>query len=313
MAGLASFPVVSNITAFRSTLFRDEHNHDHTQEQRLRAWFGHKLISAVSIPANVAAVGVGCAGIALTSCTLGAFKVAVFAATLGNVEPKFSTGFIWTAKRTFSALLDTLQNGGELLYDTMDLTYQAFRVARWVLTAINIGCITHLISKALVFVCKRIEAGVAVTINDEMSLPNASLQVLSPLYTLNQEVIARSSLYKDQSLRHIAEHKALTIINIPANAAVAAVTCALSAAGIVAAVAKGIIYATTNQRIPFATGFIYTATLSLEACYNAARNVVDLGADAAVLLYKAANVLPIQKAVVTALQVVAYIPRAIIS
>lgn len=313
MAGLASFPVVSNIAAFRSALFRDEHNHERTLQQRGGAWFGHKFISAVSIPANGAAFVAGCAGLALTSCTLGAFKVAVFAATLGNVEMKFSTGFIWTAERTFSALLDTLQNIGELLYDTFDLTCHAFRGVRWVLTAINIGCLTHLILKAVTFVCKRIEAGVSVTIKDEMSLPNASLQAFSPLYALNQAVIARSSLYENQSLMRIAEHKALTLLNIPAHAVVATLSCVLSAAGVVAAAAKGIIYATTNQHIPFATGFIYTATLSVEASYNIARNIVDLGADAAVLLYKAANVLPIQKAVVTALQVVAFIPRAIIS
>ena len=62
---------------------------------------------------------------------LGALKIAVFAATLGNIELKFPTGVVYLGERGLHSICHLLNNTGELSYDVAKASYEGYRALHW--------------------------------------------------------------------------------------------------------------------------------------------------------------------------------------
>lgn len=310
----AGFPCISKLNAKRHNLFEKSHaakflpgHPDLPLTTRVGCWLGHKALSVISFPANAIATGLGLAGMAATACTLGAYKVIAFAATLGKTKYTFPIGFNWLAERTFSSLANIVINAGELLFDAGDLAYQGYRGVKFVLTALKMDFLARHIKKALIFVGDRLEAGFMKAGEDERKLPKP----MSVLQELNEATHSRSCFKGDQPLKRWFEHKCLSVVNIPANAIVAGLAAVASIAGLVAASAKAVLYAGTNIHISIPTGYAYTGTIFEKASVNVLENSAEVVADLAVIIYRIADKLHITQAVVKVAEVVAYIPKAI--
>lgn len=311
---LAGFPVIATLNKSRSQYFEKSHASTDPLKHRIGSWFAHKAISCISLPCNLAAISLGTAGAALTACTLGAAKVLTFAVTLGHIKPEFSIGFLWLTERTFSSLVEVVFTLGELIYDAGDLCYQGYRGVKWVLEALRLNFLAHYLKEACIFIGKRLEEGVLITANDEAAIQPVHLQEVIPfLSKLNQATLSRSPYAADQPLKMWVEHKALSLLNIPAHAVVALSSGALSIASTVAFVAKSLLFAIARIHIPHPTGFAYTAPLCMEAATNTIRNTVDVMADVAVLVYKIADATHLTQALVKVGDVILYIPRAILT
>lgn len=316
MVKLASFPGVSRINNARTTLFSKSHNiklrpsdRDASKTTQIACWLGHKAVSLISLPANGVAIGLGLAGMTATACTLGAFKVFTYAVTLGNIKPKFSIGFLWLGERTFTSFSNIFKNVEELGYDTARLAYNGYRGVKSVLTALKLNYLIPYIKQAIEFIGKRIDKGIDVAGKDEESLPTPQ----ELFRELNKATIARSCFKGEQPISRWFEHKALSMINIPVNVAVATLSGVACLAGAVAFTAKVTLYAATNIHISTPTGAGYTGWHFANASYNTLRNSAEVVADLAVIVYRIADALHITQAVVAVKNVIEYIPKAILT
>lgn len=317
MGKIGKFPVVKDINAFRSDLFKKSHNmgyyerHPQSMAVRTSCWLLHKAVSVISLPANAVAIGVGCAGMVATASTLGALKIAVHTLSLGNFELKFPIGFVWLGERTVISLSQTFDNIGELTFDYVELLCEGYRGVRFVLTALKMGHLMKYVNRALDFAGQRIEKGVAVSMQDEQALPVAKLPTV--LQELQGATTIRSCFNDKQDFVMAIEHMVLSAVNIPLQATVAAASGVLCTAGFTASAAKAALYAATNIHVGIPTGVSYTGRVCLLSGINAAMTGVELAAGTAVSIYRVVDALHIVKALITVRDVIAYIPRAIFS
>lgn len=318
----ASFPIAGCISECRKRLFNASHNitsYDKPRTQtpfiyRASCWVGHKAVSVICLPLNATLTNLGLAAIATTSCTLGAFKVALFAASLGNIQPNFSIGFLWLAERSFTAALDIVTNATELASDAIDIGYESYKGAKWVLTALHIDVLVEALVKklnsALTFISKRLEAGIRIAADDELNQPSYSPDIL---YPLSQAVRARSCFSGNQSMRRWIEHKALSIVHIPAQTALAATSGFLTLCLTTAFCAKAALYALTTIHIATPTALFQIGTISLYSAEKLVENIGDNTVDVAVLVYNVADTIGVVKAIATLQDLLLYIPKAILS
>jgi hypothetical protein len=328
--GLHGFPVLEELNQARSELFDTSHKKKEQQAVKFTSWLGHKALTVVSLPANLAGVGLGAAGMAVTASTLGVLKVAIYAMSLGNVKPSFPTGFIWSAERGINAGAHFAMNLGEVIYDAGNTVYLGYRFIRWVGEKLHIERFIaeifrklgelfeyigeQLLAPALRFVARRLEKGFEKAVEREgnFKFSGATPSLICPLDDLTKKNRIDWN-EENRPLSKIFHHYVLSAFNIPVNAVTAA--CAGGASVILSSAftAKVILYATTNINIPLPT----FAGQALDATFATTRNaVVDAGTDVAdsfVLLYKASSALGITRVVATALQVLRYIPEAIFS
>lgn len=305
MAKVAGFPVLGSINTFRFHLWEKSHEKTKPMSDRVGSWFCHKAVSIICVPANLTAASAGCAGMITTGCTLGALKIVIFAASLGNIKPQFSIGFNWLAERTILSLVDVIKNGSEVFFDLVDLVAQGYEGIRWVLVALRVD---NLLRNLVVFIKDRIFKGIEKAAGDEKKLPEGELPTF--LEKLEQ---ATSTCKGDQPFATFVAHKLLSVINIPLQSTTAIVSGAIAVAGLVASCAKVGIYAATNIHIPIPTGVCCTASICVLSGYNTVENVADVVVGAAIGVYRVAEVLHITKAVVAVRDVIAYVPRAIFS
>lgn len=309
---MTKIPVLTNINTFRETLFDISHGGGTPPAPmaiRTASWTLHKAVSVICLPANGVASAVGLTCMAATCCTLGALKVSIYAATLGNVEPTFSIGFVWLGERTILSMYQVCKNLGELAYDAGDLCYQGYENLRYVLTALKMGHVMKYVKKALEFIGERISKGVNVAINDEQSLAVPNLQATQR--ALQEATARRSCLNANQNWTMFFEHKMLSVINIPLQGSVAAFSAAACGCALVASIAKASLYALTNIHVSVPTGVSYFGRIALLSGLNTAQNCAELVADGVVSIYKIADSLHIMKALATVGDVLAFIPRAI--
>jgi hypothetical protein len=314
MTRTPGFAIVTPLNKWRASCFEAEHDRTKPFTDRATNWFAHKALSVVSLPANTLAAGIGCAGMLASACTLGAFKVLVFAGSLGHIKPEFSTGFIWCAERTYTSLANAVITVGELLYDVANLGYQAYLQVKWVFLALKLDRIAQLVKEALIFVGNRIEAGIEISLKDEEPYMDKDFQLPAPIHALN-EATERRSCFTDtnQPLSNWFAHKLLSVVNIPLNAAIAVTSTALCIAGIVATCAKSLLYAATNIHVGIPTGVAYTGIMAAHSYTNVFRNTAEVGVDMAVMVYRIADLLRITRVIATIADVIAYVPRAVFS
>ncbi len=328
--GFQGFPGLHQINVARGNCFKQSHHSQITKGAAFANWLGHKALTVVSLPANTVGAGVGSLGAIVTGCTLGALKVSIYAVTLGNVKPSFPSGFFWNAERGFNAGAHVAVNLGELLYDAGNTVYLGYRAIRWVAQKLHLeGLFTaifrqlseafkfitnEIVAPVFRFVGRRIEKGFekAAQAEGNFNFKGETPALLKPLDDLAKDNRIDFSA-NDRPLINIFKHYLFSIPNIPVNVAAAVGAGAASVVLGTAFVSKAALYATTNIDIPVPT----FAGQALDATLATTRNVgVDVGTnigDGFVLLYKTANALGINRVVATAIQIIMYIPEAILS
>lgn len=317
--GLSGLVGIEQLDTLRNELFKISHNRNAyypiTHEQ-VACWLGHKLLTIISVPANIVEAGICTTGCLASACTLGALKVAIFAITLGNIKPHFSTGCLWLGERACHGFFDIALNIGELVYDAGDLLYQGYRLSRWVAGILHLGNLFHTIFEKLgqvfTFIAERIQQGLdkAVEVEDdllfEVPYPFSVLNDLTQKHRIDFES-------NNRSLEDIFKHYILSVANIPLNTIIATGAAGLSIALSTAFVGKVILYATTNINISVSTYAGRTLGVVGATSSNAVVDITHDIADSFVLLYKISHALGITRVVTTALRVVEYIPEAIFS
>ncbi|SCA64276.1 hypothetical protein SCG7086_DJ_00020 [Chlamydiales bacterium SCGC AG-110-P3] len=313
------FPAVAQLNHSRHAFFKRSHSQaDTTSGDRVVNWMAHKVLSLASVPANIGGIAVG--AITFTACasTLGALKVAIFAATLGNVKPTFSTGCLWFGERTLHSVTHLLFNAGELLHDAGQALYQGARAVRWVGRKLHleqvVEAIFQQIGRAFDFIGRRLQMGCQRAISDEPTGLSGDATPL-PIRAVNDVTKKHRIDWQsgERPLVNIAAHTALSAVNIPVNVMAAAMGAVASTALATAFVAKVVLHAATGAHVPVPT---YTGH-AIQGTFAAASNAVldaatDVG-DGFVMIFKASRALGLNKVVTTALKVLGYIPEAVFS
>jgi hypothetical protein len=328
--GLHGFPVLEYLNEARSSVFNASHDNQGPSLEKFASWMTHKALTVISLPANLAAVGLAGGGMVVAAGTLGVFKVAVFAATLGHKKLDIPTGFIWCAERGINAGAHFAINLGELIYDAGNAVYLGYRLIRWIGHKLNLddffkeifnklGQLFEYIGREIIeptfrFVATRLKKGVEKAAEDEgdFKFSGETPALIRPLDNLTKKnrIDWQSN---DRYWNTIFKHYFLSFANIPANGLTAMVAGGASIILSSAFVAKVVLYAATNINIPVPT----YAGQAINATYASTRNIfADVGTDVCdgfVLIYKTSNAIGISRVVATALQVLLYIPEAIFS
>ncbi len=295
----AAFPQIDLLNQYRTHTrdlscgyARSSHEDDELRVvpmyERIGSWFAHKALCVICLPVNIAAVGVGVLGMVVTPLTLGAVKVFIYAATLGNTQPEFSTGYPAFRERASVSIRATFSTAGEFVYSTF---YELFR--------------------AVLLIPKRILLGLEAAAQDENKC--ASMTLSDPIVKLHMETEARSCFNLDQTLATWAEHKLYSLINIPVQASIAVLALSASVAVSVAFLAKALFIAMTDIPVPMPTGCLECLRVSIYALGNAGKNIGDLLCDIPILVYRVAESLHMTESNVSVQQLLLYIPRAIFS
>lgn len=306
------FPLVGELNEIRSHLFRDSIRYDSSPTSKVCNWLGHKAVTTVALPVNIASMGVSIAGTALSACTLGALKVAVFALTLGNVKLGFSTGCAYLVGCGFNSTSEVVENVGEVFSSIGDLVEQGYRFVVWLGEKTGLHYIVDRVFERIKAFCNfigdRIGKGIDKAIQTE---PNFVELLPEPLHSLNRLSGSYDDCYQEPSLGWVAQHAFASVAAFPVNCAAVIVGLAASILSSTAFTAKVILYAATNINIPIPT---YAGRMMWITSCSTVEGIMDVGgliADSGMVLYKASNALGVTKVVVTALEVLAYIPEAI--
>jgi hypothetical protein len=326
--GFRGFPGLEQLNKARNELWYASHGESDVGI-RFGSWLGHKTLTVITLPANVAGVTIGIAGMIGTACTLGTLKVGIFAATLGNVRPDFSIGFIWCLERTVHSIIHLGLNLGELAYDAGNAVYLGYRLIRWIGDKLHLGPLfneifrelgrlfdyvaLHILKPALHFVAKRLDSGIKKAIADEenVTLRGGTPSFIKPLDDWTKENRIDGS--QDRSWTKIFKHYCFSVANIPVNAVVASAAGGAAAISSAAFVGKVILYATTSINIPVPTFAGQMIVTTYAATSNVAADIATNIGDVFVVIYKTACALRINRVMATALDVLLYIPVAVLS
>jgi len=293
-----SFPVVGALNKTRHDLFEKTlyygltalYEFPNTRKVRMVTCLGHKALTVITIPTNIAAIGLGTIGMATTACTLGAFKVAIFAATLGHVKPEFPIGFLWLKERTFASLTDLWKNILEL---QQEFSYFAFTKLPG-----GISIRFH-------------EAWLKVVKDEKSSL---SSETFPGIQTLDQTTKSWSCFQEEKrTLNKWVGHKMLSLVNIPANLIAAGLAGACIIPTFVLTAGKIAFCGMTGYQIKASTGFGYFGSKCLVSSHNVARNTFELIADGGILIYKAAEILHLKGTITKTHEIAEYALKAIAS
>ncbi len=328
--GLQGFPIISQLNHARKELwsYHDSKN-NLSPSDKVGRWLGHKAVTVISIPANIAAVGLGVLGMATTACTIGAAKTFIFAFTLGRIKPEFPTGFLWFGERTYSSIGQVLSNLYEVTYDVCDLGYRigekAYRLAKHIVIALKIdrfivkyvipalNRVLKEIGRVLNFIGKRLDDGFGKAWSDEskLELKFTTPPVVKDLNEFNEGF----SIFREHAMRETDKHKmlhtithiGLSLVAVPVNAITCIATGILTAATLPLFVAKGTFTAVTTLPIPVPTGCMKLGCYHLTALGNTLRGAGELTViDPAVFLYQVADALHITTVVAKVTEVALY-------
>lgn len=334
------FPGIQQLNDFRvNNLFVNSHDPQNGPALQFGYWMAHKAVSVISFPANVAGMGLGLAGMVVPGCFLGLVKVAVFAATLGNYKPTFSTGFIRCSQAAITCFLQIFVNAGELGYDALNALYNGYRVIRWIGEKLHLNFIIEeifiqtarlikyiwnnmivplwndVIDPTIKFIDKRVQEGLKNAVECEKNYYTLNLETPSFIRPLDDRTKATriDRHAEDRSYSNIFSHYAYSLINIPVNLVTAAGMASLTAITACNFGAKVIIYAATNIDIPVPTYAGKTLEKTIACSINVIwDSYVDI-ADSFVLTYKVSDALGILVAMAKIRDVILFIPEAIIS
>lgn len=301
----------------RNDFFLKSHDLDHRDAypkppersnlERVSYWIGHKALSVVAFPANACVVALASVGIATVSLPIAALKVAIFAGSVGNVKPTFSTGTLWFGERLFSSGFQLARNVGELTYDVANLTYNAALTLRSVLTALKLDCVFNQIKNAVAALSNRVITGLDLALRDEVaSLPQSSDDVYNQCW--------RTSCFNSERPDGTwLIHKLLSIKAIPQASLTMLVHSATCLVGVTAIAAKVALYTVSGTHISTPTHATENGSEAFHAGLQVMYISAQVAADAALGIYNIAKWTGLARVVATARDVLWYIPQAVLT
>ncbi len=314
--GIIGFPIITQVNNARRQCYVDSYSEKSCSEASVN-WLAHKALSAISIPLNVVGLGVGLAGAVGGGLTIGSIKIAIFAASLGQIEPRFSTGFLFFGERTVHSLIHLALNVWEVAQVIVDISNQIWRGARWIGEKLHLdhlfAAIFKQFGRIINFAAERIAEGVQKTIESEKNLEAFGR---TPSFIRPLDDIAKESrlTYASQGrpLLQVFKHTFVSLLNIPVNSVAFAISTLAGAILSVAFVAKVALNAVTIN-IPIPTYAAQALSSSGAAIANIALDSGTIFCDVFVVIYKSAEALRITKVAATVFELLAYIPKAIFS
>lgn len=290
----------------------------YSREKMIGDWIQHKVYSIITLPANLLGTIVGLTGVVIGACTIGVFKVAVFAITLGNIRPPISTGVTWFSSKSVTSLSEVFTTSLELITDSISFVQYCTRKVREIAIKLGIYTIYLKIRDAVIRVFEhigiRIVNGIkhVIQIEEAYQFPKYDLPFVTFINSIREKFVSMNyGEYNNRSFKDIFLHSAISVISIPANLIAASCSILALAASSIACFAKALFCIVTNLRISIPTfvGF------SLEVCAICTKdllaNIETLMMDIPILLYKISKVTGIYQVAVKISQVFIYIPTAI--
>ncbi|MCB1148783.1 MAG: hypothetical protein KDK48_01335, partial [Chlamydiia bacterium] len=114
----SQLPLFAQLNQFREELFHTSHDPlNRSKTSKTAAFFAHKAVTVISLPANAAAAAVSGATAVALGATLGAAKVAIIVLTLGEVGFGINTGCAYFATCSAMGTFHTFLNITEILQD----------------------------------------------------------------------------------------------------------------------------------------------------------------------------------------------------
>lgn len=311
------FPVVSDLSSARGSLWLAAHDpQTEAPLRRVSCWLGHKAVTVVSLPVNALAALAGTAGAVLSAATLGATKVAVFAATAGNFKLELPTGCSFLLERSIHAAGEAAFSVLEASYDLLD-TLSLSRTAVW-WSAKKLKLEPY--AKAALESIDRIygEFTQAVTEGFERSSQTEgkfsfSLETPYPLSALNDLTSLTRIDFDapDRPWKQIFCHYFISIAAVPANT-VAAIAASVAAVALVSFFALKVAWNSFgNHNLALPSRFADAVNLSFSGLANASLDCGTDTVDSFIVLYKTAATLRVLNVVTEVWNVIAYIPEAL--
>jgi|GEM_PF-4753685 len=317
--------MITTLNGYRNELFHKSHN-DPALNMQLTNWLGHKVVTLITIPVNLTLLTGSLTLCTLSCVTIGTAKFAIYFFTLGNVKLPISTGFVTLMSSAFDGFVGLGTIAGQLTYDTFNLAYQSYRLARFIIKELHLeGIISVIVKKvaevvqfcfrqlvkALDFCFTRMLKGYQKALESENYDVKPSNQNLpSPLDELNNCAREHRIKSDDRKLSTILKHYVWSIPAIICNTPVFLISgCAFAILG-AAFLGKATVYSLTNINIAVPTYAGKAFAISRDAGFNAS---IDLGVDVAdvfVLSYKAIDSLGVMKAAATVFKCLSYAKEA---
>lgn len=294
------------------TCFNKSRNPSYSALQQTAYWMGHKVFTVVLLPINLLGIAGGLGGMALSTCTLGAFKVMVFAISLGNVKLEFNTGFLHTAFFAADATMYTFSNLSQLLSDVKRLIEGIFHLLLWMGRQLHITDSMEAIVSACRRICSflllRCKIGFEKAGQHDLPLPE---QITSWIFNLETHTAKYRQFWQDRPVRTIVQHTLASCLNIPINTIVllSFTACTLCCGGFL--LANGVFASVTDRTIPIPTTAQGCASVSWYATAGLIQDIFQNFSDATLLTYKVMKMVGILKVATSIRTLFAYFPEAI--
>jgi hypothetical protein len=318
MSGISQFPLLDQLNKTRTEIFQERCDSSCLSE-KTTAWIAHKAYTVVCMPTNILAAGFGLAAMAVTASTLGVLKIALFAASLGNIKPEFPIGFIWIGERAVSSVFNTTFNVYEIGYDLVDGLYQGYSFSCSVAKKLGmdhlIKKVFHSLGEFFSFIFKRVEKGIIKAEKSEQKLNGDfgdTLDLIKPLEDLTSETRIDSD-FSNRTFSKILQHSLLSLINIPVNLLVATTSSVAASFFSSVFIGKTLLYAAANIDLQIPTLAARCGSITAGSMANIAKDGLQDGADVFISIYKISKASGLIKVLGSMKDLLLYIPKAILS
>lgn len=307
--GMVGFPVLGGLNEIRENFHTKSHSRENNFTRKVSYNLGHKVISVFLFPANLGAICLGSAAIAMSVSTLGALKVAIFAFSFGEIVPEFSIGVPWLAKCVWFSMRHVFWNLQECFEDINHV------IEKLSLKGFIKG-IFFQIGSFFEFLGNRLIEGFNRSAADERGVGfggEVSCSLLSSLSDVAKE--SRIKLEKkERFFREIFIHSLYSVPNISLNTVALVISGVASIILCAAFLGKTSIYTFTGLKIfsypTFAGRALSFVAATLE---NIVLDVSCNIADCFITMYKISEFVGITKIFRKIWEVLEYTPRAVIA
>lgn len=316
-------PLLESLNNYRESCHANAKLNCINPYQPAKLWLEHKVVSVISLPLNGVAAVSSLGLLALSISTIGVAKIFVYSLTLGTCELPLSTHFCELGDITAKAIVNILLTFIENIEDAVNLTISTCELGISAAKKLHLDKCLAAISKVAKFIlsnlgecinffAKRIFIGIKTALDSETHTFRL-LRLLDPLSPIVESCQKLRAYSNDRTVSTIFKHYVFSIPNVLLFAGLGAIAFAAIPLTGSAFLFKATLMSTTNLNLQINTLFVETVTLATYSTFSIATDIGIGLADVFVLSYKAVDSLGIIRAAATVLDVIAYIPKAIIS
>lgn len=293
------------------------YSRNNTQEMAM-SFLAHKAICIITVPSNVLEMAISAIGFTAAACTLGAFKVMVFALTLGNTQLSFSTGCIFFIEGFIHGAVNLAQSSIELIGHGLYGLYQCGRGIHWIMKELGFGYLGEKLLDITIkvgkFVGNRLVLGLEKTYkNDLASKDNYSIEIPKALEDLDKPFESSRIRGTERTLGTIFEHYFVSIASIPMNAAISLCASAVTTASLSIMFFNIALTASTGINLPIPTCCFHAAKVLSISGMHLAHDILTDAVDVAIIAYKISDAIGVTKVIATVGELLLFIPKAIFS